>query len=381
MKKTDFIQKVEAYEVVVPAKEGTVNSECYRDDLRWDLMPICLVIVTTREGLTGLGETTRGVSLDQIKSWLRQLPGLEVSGWSLASLPAHWRGATLWGLYERHAPPLWRSVSPLVPALEMAFLDLAGKRLGCRAVDLLGGAYTERVPVHYWCARQTPEDLERTVRKARSLGFRGIKTKSKRGDPVLEQVSAIKSAGGRDFHITLDPMGQWCAPLDFLHILRGLESLGEAIEVEDPFPQDMPEFWHRARSASSVPLMFHARSLEILRGALAARCADGFNCAGGIMGFITCAHAVEVAGYSCWHGSAIELGVGQIAHLHAAAAARSCVLSSDFVSGIVREHTLIRWDWPYRDGMLPLPSGTGLGIELDCDALEKYVKEKTAFSC
>ena len=54
------------------------------------------------------------------------------------------------------------------------------------------------------------------------------------------------------------------------------------------------------------------------------------------------------------------------------AAARACTMASDFQSGFIRQHTLITWDWPYRDGMLPLPAGPGLGIELDRDAVERY---------
>jgi muconate cycloisomerase len=66
------------------------------------------------------------------------------------------------------------------------------------------------------------------------------------------------------------------------------------------------------------------------------------------------------------------MGIGQVAHVHTAAAARACTMPSDFVSGIVREHTLITWDWPYKDGHLPLPKGPGIGVELDRDAMKKY---------
>ncbi|MBI4027581.1 MAG: hypothetical protein HY360_21520 [Verrucomicrobia bacterium] len=378
--KATRITRVYAHEVVVPAKPGAVNSPVFNSDARWDLLPVCLIAVTADDGLTGFGEVGRGVSLDQIRPWLEQLPGVEIQGWSFASLPASWRGSTLHGLLARHPPALWHLTPPLGFALETALLDLAGKRLGCRIADLLGGAYVEKIPVYYWCARQTPEDIAKTARTAKSRGFGGIKIKSKLGDPVIEQVRAIQDAAGREFHITIDPMFQWCSPLDTLALLKQLEALGGNVIVEDPFPQDMPEFWHRARSVCAIPLMWHARTLDILRVGLQARCADGFNCGGGLVEFLTCAHAVEVAGYSCWHGTAIELGIGHVAKMHAAAAARSCVLASDFVSPLVREHTLIRWDWPYREGFLPLPSGTGLGVELDLDMVERYKKNEAVFS-
>jgi muconate cycloisomerase len=167
-------------------------------------------------------------------------------------------------------------------------------------------------------------------------------------------------------------MFQWLSPHEALAIFQALEPFAVGLRIEDPFPQDRPELWQRVRQVSPVPLIWHARRLADLRRALQERCADDFNCTGGLGEFRTLAHAVEVAGHSCWQGSSIEMGVAQVARLHAAAAARACVLPCDFVSGLVRQHTLISWDWPYKDSYLPLPSGPGLGIELDREAVRFY---------
>jgi muconate cycloisomerase len=117
-----------------------------------------------------------------------------------------------------------------------------------------------------------------------------------------------------------------------------------------------------------------------LRQALREGCADNYNCAGTAAEFLALTHALEVAGYSCWHGSSLELGVGQVSCLHATAAARACTMASDFQSGLIRSHTLITWDWPYQDGKLPLPIGPGLGIELDRDALIRHRRAHEIFT-
>jgi muconate cycloisomerase len=274
-------------------------------------------------------------------------------------------------MLARQEVAFWNAASP---ALEMALCDWAGKRLGCRVVDLLGGAYHERVPVDYWFGRQTPEHLKEIVSRAVQSGFHGLKLKSQIDDPIIEQVRAIREAGGERFSITIDPMFQWFSPHDALGILRELEQFGSGIKIEDPFPQDRPELWHRARQATTIPLIWHARDLTSLRRALEERCADDFNLGGGpsIGEFLTFAHAIEVVGYSCWHGTSLGLGVSQAAALHATAAARSCVYASDLQSALLREHTLVDWDWPYQNGTLPLPTGAGLGIELDYQALERF---------
>jgi muconate cycloisomerase len=382
MQSTVYIQTLHAYEVIVPTRPGAINSQAWlHAEDRWDLLPIVLLEFTLSDGTVALGETERGHTIAALEPWLRQLPGLPVQGWSLQPLPAGWRGPTRWGLLEKQPPALWHSPSPVARAMEVALLDWAGKRLGCRVVDLLGGQIHEMVPVDWWCARQTPEDLTQLVRQARSLGFHGLKMKSKLGDPVVEQVKAIKQAGGHDFHLTIDPMCQWLSPADMLATIRQLEPYAQNLQIEDPFPQDMPEFWQRVRAVSPIPLVLHARGVDVLRRGLQDHFADNYNVSGqSLSEFLTLARTVEVAGYACWHGSSLELGVMQAARLHATAAARACVLPSDFQSHLIREHTLVTWHWPYRDGHLPLPDAPGLGVELDHTALSRYLQRQATFS-
>ena len=68
------IQEIRAYEVVVPAHAGAINSPEYGNFLshEWDKLPICLIEARMDDGLTGLGEVGRGVSLADIEPWLRQ---------------------------------------------------------------------------------------------------------------------------------------------------------------------------------------------------------------------------------------------------------------------------------------------------------------------
>ncbi len=372
------IEHLTAYEVVVPGRPGAINSPEYGGFLshEWDLLPIVLLEARLSDGLTALGEVGRGVSLAELEPGLRQIPGLELRGPSLQAAPEEFRGGGLYGgiLEDVHPAALWMGKSPLHYALEMLLWDWAGKKMECRLVDLLGGAYREALPVDYWCGRKTPADLRETVARARELGFHGIKMKSRFGDPVAEQVAAIREVGGPGFSVTVDPMYQWFGPHESLAALKSLEQFGAGLRVEDPFPEDRPEFWRRARQVCSVPLVWHARTQASLRRALQEGCADAFNCSGGAQEFLTAAHAVETAGYSCWRGSSLELGVGQAYGMHMAAAARCCVMASDFQSGVIREHTLITWDWPYADGFLPLPGGYGLGVDLDRDALAHYTQ-------
>ena len=376
------IVRVQAHEVVVPARAGSVNSECFDDapGESWDRQPICLVEVTTDDGLTGLGEAGRGITLAELAPDLKRLVGMELAGATLRDLPDDWRDRPYPGLIDRHPRRSWPPPRPVGVALEAALLDLAGKRLGCRAVDILGGACRRRVPVAFWTGRQRPEDLARLTERALSMGFTAMKTKSKLGDPAAEQLQAVRGVAGDGFSLTIDAMFRWFEPAEAMPVFRRLERIGGAIQVEDPFPQDLPDHWRRVRSVCPVPMIWHARSMDVLRRGLQENCCDGFNACGGLWGLITQGHAIEIAGYSCWAGSSMELGVRQAALLHAAAACRPCVMPSDFASALVREHTLVDWDWPYRDGALPLPDGPGLGVSLDRAALRRYTTSRKTFS-
>jgi L-alanine-DL-glutamate epimerase-like enolase superfamily enzyme len=194
----------------------------FLDGTPWPMMPICLLEFGMDDGITALGEVGRGVSLKMLEESLGRAVGMEFSGISTAGAPAGLRSGAMWGLVQAHPPALWQAASPLLPAIEMATLDWAGKRLGCRAVDLLGGAYAESVPVDYWSGRKTPKDLAKTVEVARERGFTGIKMKSRIGDPAAEQVRAVRDAAGADFRVTIDPMFQWLSPHEAAGTFRSL---------------------------------------------------------------------------------------------------------------------------------------------------------------
>jgi L-alanine-DL-glutamate epimerase-like enolase superfamily enzyme len=68
------------------------------------------------------------------------------------------------------------------------------------------------------------------------------------------------------------------------------------------------------------------------------------------------------------------MGVLQHLRLHASACARNCLLASDLCSEWVREHTLVKQRMEYRDGGAVVPNRPGLGVELDHEAIKKYVR-------
>ncbi|HWL52409.1 MAG TPA: enolase C-terminal domain-like protein [Chthoniobacteraceae bacterium] len=370
---------IEAWEVVVPVRRdfffrGKVGS----GQGGWDRQPIVLLELQSADGLTALAEVPRGATLARLAPELPCLLGAPAGLASGAMLPAPLRPVSFYGLQTLLPPARWENPSPLAVAYEQAQYHFTALRAGVRLADLFGGgAMREMVPVDYWCGPQSVDDLVRLAIHAGELGFRGIKTKMTLEDDPVRAVAGIAEALGPDFGVTIDAVFQF---LDFAHCGRRLGEvarLGTNVRIEDPFPQQRPDEWRRLREAFPLPLVWHARDAACLNAALEqGNVADQFNLTGrSLSEFFCMAAALELRGGSAWHGSGIELGVGQLYRLHAAAAMRCAVLPGDLVGPLVREHSLSTAPWNYHEGHLPLPDAAGLGAELDPEAVRRYQRD------
>jgi len=67
----------------------------------------------------------------------------------------------------------------------------------------------------------------------------------------------------------------------------------------------------------------------------------------------------------------MDLGVRDMSSVHAAAAA-GCALPSDIIGHLLREDDLLVKPIGFAEGALIVPDTSGLGIELDRDALARY---------
>jgi len=123
-----------------------------------------------------------------------------------------------------------------------------------------------------------------------------------------------------------------------------------------------------------MTVICHCRDEATLQWALRHDVADALNLGGYATDFVRFATAAAILNKDCWQGSSLELGVGQHTRLHAASVAPNCLLSCDLQSEWVREHTLVTPRMQYANGCALVPDRPGLGIDLDHDAIKRYVK-------
>jgi muconate cycloisomerase len=364
------ITAVDIWEVVVPTIPGTVHSPEW-GPAGWDQVAKHIIRLQTDAGLTGIGETYRGVPRAAVEAAAARLIGREPLRLPLAYLPLEAPKPA-----ARYADRDWEIIreahGPAYDAFEMALIDLVGKRLGVPAHYLLGGAYRTRVPADFWIGMQNPADAARNARLGKERGFHGLKMKCAIDDPWEERIQAILDAVGPDFTLTIDPNERFYRPWEFLDLARRLERFPNIGVYEDPLPKWNLDWYRQVRGVVKAPVALHLANPHDIASAIKAEACDCMNLGGGMIQFVRNAAMAEAAGLACWHGSGNDLGIAEHAYLHAAAAARNCTLPSDFVGSWSREDDLIVEPIRFEAGAALVPDRPGLGCELDLDALERY---------
>lgn len=394
MKKLSFIS-FKVWEVIVPVRADVLGASM--EMASWPVQSIHLVEGKTSEGFTAVGECARGTPAECVNSTLRALLGINLLGvtpptaWMQSfdpgQLPA---GYPVWTKGEGQTQqkaiaeavgmtslyPVWSwgasgSVSYIL--FESLWLDAVGKYAGMPSHQLLGGAVRGQVAVDFWAARPLPDTLPALVHEAKEKGLRGMKIKSNdAGDAVLH-LHQLRGELPVDFRFTIDAMCGWRSWRESQHLWKRLGEFPFSVQVEDPFPYENREDWRKVGAMNIVPLICHARSEQILKGALSDNLADAYNIGGGsAFEFVKLAAMAEFHGKDCWHGSGMELGVLQALHLHAASCARNCVLAGDLQSEWIRAETLVRPRMTYQGNGALVTKLPGLGVELDPDAVSRY---------
>jgi len=375
------IQRVLATEVVVPARAGHVDRPEFGDSL-FDKRSKWILEVFTDNGLTGLGETCRSTSEDQVRWAARQVVGREL--FSLprnAPVPPYLESHDAYGHQNPPVPFRFHeidlTIKELTVGVETALLDLWGKTLGQPLHVVLGGAQREWVPTSWWFGRSDAKHAARQTEIGLGHGLTSVKIKATAEDDVAGIVRAIKAAGGPEIPVVIDANGRFYRLHEALKIARSLEGFSHVM-LEEPFPFQVGE-WQLFRQKTDIPLVLHYHTSHFLDG-LRAGCCDYVNLEYPAWRFLGDAHMAWRMGFPCWQGSGVELGILDACMLHTSAVTRNCVLPGDAIGHLIRVDDLIEETLEIRDGAIRVPPGPGLGVTLDQAALRKYMRRQVEIS-
>jgi muconate cycloisomerase len=366
-----IITSIDIWTVVVPTIPGRVHSPEWVAETGWDQVPKHIIRLKTDSELVGIGETGRGVELDEVQKGARLLVGTSPDRICLRDIFAVAEDRVLDG-HERGVPSTGNG--PAYQAFEMAILDLVGKSRGVPVHALLGGAVRSQVRSDYWMGHQTPEDGKRAVERALSFGFKGVKIKCRIEEPMVERLQAMREVGGVDFKVTVDPNERFHTAAQAIDLAQQLVDVGNVEVFEDPIPKGDIEGYIQIHEALEWPLAMHLGNGSKMLEALQAGCVDCFNLGSGPVKMPDLANIAAAAAMPCWHGSGNDLGIIDTSYIHAAAIAPNCTMASDFVGSWTREDDLILEPIEFADGYTPTPQKPGLGCDLDVEALPRYVQ-------
>ena len=365
------IASVDIWTVVVPTIPGRVHSPEWVEETGWDQVPKHVVRLNTDAEHTGIGETGRGVEIEQVEKGARLLLGSDPERITLQDIFGTTRADE--GEDPHGLPGVGQG--PAYQAFEMAVLDLLGHVRQQPVHALLGGAVRDRVRADYWMGHQTPEDGRRTVERALEGGFKGVKIKCRIQEPMVERLQAMRDVAGPEFKVTVDPNERFHTAEQTIELAEQLAPLGNVEVFEDPIPKSDMEGYIRIHEAIDLPVAMHLGSIAQILRAVEAGVVDCLNLNGGPVGFTHNAATAAGAGLRCWHGSGNDLGIIDTSYIHAAALAPGCTMASDFVGSWTREDDLIAEPIEFVDGYVATPTKPGLGCELDEAALQKYTTD------
>jgi muconate cycloisomerase len=264
-------------------------------------------------------------------------------------------------------------------AIESALFDAVGKTLGIPAVQLLGGAVRENMPVLWTLASGDPaQEIEEAEQKLAARLHETFKVKIGAQSPETDiaRLRRLASALAGRASLIVDANQAW-DETTALRCLPVLAELGVRL-VEQPLPTWNLAGMARLRVRSTVPLMadecvFSSHDmLDVARAGAADVVSLKLVKHGGLLATRDVAAVAEAAGIGLYGGCLLESSIGAAAHLHVFAGLRELAWGCEHFGPQILVDDLVEEPLRFADFRVHLPAGPGLGVTLDQQKLRRY---------
>jgi muconate cycloisomerase len=266
-------------------------------------------------------------------------------------------------------------------AIESALFDAVGKTLGVPAVQLLGGAVHESLPVLWTLASGDPaQEIEEAERKlaARLHNTFKVKIGAQTPEADIARLSDLARALTDRASLIVDANQAW-DETTALRYLPVLAELGVRL-VEQPLPAWNLAGMARLRARSTVPLMadecvFSAHDmLDVVRTGAADVVSLKLVKHGGLLATRNVAAVAEAAGIGLYGGCLLESSIGAAAHLQVFGGLRELAWGCEHFGPQILVDDLVEQPLRFADFRIHLPAGPGLGVTLDQEKLRRYAR-------
>jgi galactonate dehydratase len=274
-------------------------------------------------------------------------------------------------------------------AIEQALWDIVGKKLETPVYNLLGGACRARVRVYangWYGGANTPEEHAEMAVAAVKRGFNALKfdpfpgpwrlhIDKKDENAAVANVRAVREAVGPDVDILVE-VHRRLAPMHAIRVSRMLEEF-RPFWYEEPVPSENIPALAEVRRRTSIPVVtgealytkadfrevFESRAADIINP-------DVSNC-GGILELKEIAAMAEpyyvVVSPHNYNSTTVALA----ATLQVCACIPNFLITEYFLNFEETGRELALTHFRVEDGCIELPTGPGLGLELNEEELRK----------
>lgn len=363
-----------------------------------------VVELVTDDGISGISEIPGTLAIDRsleaAKSLLIGLDPFDLNRIS-DTLVAHFgtdsaaeRGLTPWDQ---------RTLVHIFSAVEVACLDIMGKIVNRPVVDLLGGKRREAVPFSAYlfykyegaggqlgfgtdphatgwdAARQasalTPAEI---VAQAQAMcaafGFQSLKLKGGVFDPrqEVDAVLALHEAFGPQVPIRIDPNALWTVETA-IHYGKEMEGIIEYLEDPVRGQEDMAVVRRALRTplATNMCTTSFADLPSSIRTVSEDIILSDHHFWGGLRASMTLADLCRTFGRDLSMHSNSHLGISLAAMVHLGAAIPNLRYALDTHYPWQSDEIIVGGRLRFEDGQVAVPTGPGLGVGLDRDALAR----------
>lgn len=357
--------------------------ELFKVPPRWLFLKI-----TTDDGFTGWGEPVVEGRADTMEAAVKELSPYLI-GKDASQIEDIWQMLYRGGFY-RGGPILSSAIS----GIDEALWDIKGKATGLPVYNLLGGAVRQKMLVYQWIGGDRPSEVTNAAKQKQEAGLKAVKMNGTEDlewidsfgkiDEVIERISGIREACGRDFGIGIDFHGRVHKTMAKI-LMRELESY-HPMFIEEPVLAENGEYFKMLSQLVSTPIatgerhytrwdfkhLFEQGAVDIIQPDLSH--------AGGIteckkIAAMAEAYDVSMAPH-CPLGpiafaSCLQLDFNSVnAFIQETSAGIHYNVGSDLLDYIKNPEV-----FEFRDGYIHLFDGPGLGIEIDEEKVREMAKE------
>ncbi|MDD9984505.1 MAG: mandelate racemase/muconate lactonizing enzyme family protein [Gammaproteobacteria bacterium] len=280
-----------------------------------------------------------------------------------------------------------------ISALDIAIWDLFAQSKGVPVSEALGGAHHDRLPAYatIYPLEDTPARIDAQVSPLLERGFRHLKVCVEpwwsEPNRVRRNLSHLRDLVGSERGLMLDvaqEYSQFDQLAPFLDLLAELDFAW----IEAPFPLDAVEEHAKLRTATRIPIGVGDLGLTTCREFEPFVAEDAFDIAqpdltmfGGFTEALRLAQMLDGTGRRIVpHAYNTDITIA--ANLHFLATQPEMELVECSTSPSRLRQGLVRGLAPIDvDGTIPVPTGPGLGVTLNADAVGEFALNRAVEAC